>query len=98
MICCGLFSVAVSPMAALAQENSGSTVASLPRMVRVVGGDFVFGTADPIREPFISEELPEQPTKVANFLMAANEVSKSQWDECVRAGICAALPDTGLGR
>lgn len=73
------------------EKTMQQAVSVIPAMVKIPGGAFVFGTNSPIKEPFMSEELPEEKVEMPPFELGATEVTMGQWDVCVAAGACAEL-------
>lgn len=64
----------------------------VPVMIAIPKGAFVFGTADPLTQPFMSEELPEINIDVDAFEISQTEITEQYWSACVNAGRCNALP------
>lgn len=78
------------------EKEVREAVPVIPTMAKIPGGAFVFGTNAPIKEPFMSEELPEKNVDMPAFELGATEVTMGQWDVCVTAGACPELAKGGM--
>jgi formylglycine-generating enzyme required for sulfatase activity/serine/threonine protein kinase len=76
------------------QDEINAAVARLGNMVNIPSGFFemgdVSGTGD-------ADESPVHSVYIDSFQLMEHEITFSQWDACVMAGVCAQINDQGSG-